>query len=610
MKRPRKAKPADAARKIDGLLGGGSQAAPIPAAALRHFTADEHVAWCQTNLYRDEKGRGWQPLRYTPWQKKAIRELLALRADGALRYKAIMPCFPRRCGKSEVTGAYDVHRCLAYDDQKVVIQANSADQGEATVFGEIAKTLENSPRMKELLDRGEIEIKQSDAVILFHRTGSQIKVQPAAERSTYGQKIHVYHNTELCRAVDDACYQTGASSTGDAWCGLAIVDSNLGDASNAVKRMMDLAEAARAEELKALAEGRPADPSIGDPAIGAVWIRFADLQEVLRRGCGEGLAAGEEPIHPWLDADWVRSRYANMTRGEFLRNHCNQPSGAGEVLWTEEQVAPLFLPLPMILTRREAEPLRKALAESPSALLKAASAGDLANLAIGVGLDRASAFAKDPDRSVLVVAGRLLVPALVGLPAPVFDGQGREVGREVQDGSIYLVLAAWEFMYALKDPIQAKLLQIDRQWGIGQACLEAYQASDLAEWCAGQRFGERVELRHMTAQAKQQLVQFAHGLIVTRRLVAPAGYVVLRAEMMNYREDAGGGGALSSFGGRRQTVDLDFPELGLLMASGRPVRRRTWIKDDYWEATLWALEAARGARVRGRARLVAKPQGW
>jgi hypothetical protein len=606
-RRPRKSKPADQARKIDAILGGEGAAPPAAPPALRHFTPDEHVAWCEEHLSRDLKGRGWQPLRYARWQKDVIRKLFEIRPDGTLRYGTIMPCLPRRCGKSEITGAYDVHRALAYDDQKIIIQANSADQGEGTVFGEIVKTLQNSPRMKALIDRGEIEI-QTDA-ILFHRTGSEIRVQPAAERSTYGQKIHVYHNTELCRARDDSCYQVGASSTGDAWSGLAIVDSNMGDAANAVARMVGLATEAEAEALAAQIEGRPGDPSVGDPAIGAVWIRFEDLSDVLRRGCGVGLADGEEPIHPWLEPAWIRSRFVQMTRAEFARNHCNQPSGAGETLWTEEQVAPLFLRLPKILTPDRLDAARALLAAVLQGAAKLASLADLGRLAVGVGLDRAGAFSKDPDRSVLAVSGRFESPVLKGMPLPVYDTRGAVVASEVTDGSIYIVLAAWEFRYALRDPIQARLLEIDRTWGIGRACLEAYQASDLTEWAKGQRFGERTEIRHMTPQAKQQLVQFAHGLILTRRLVVPEAYAVLRAELLNYREtDAGG---LPSYGGPRQVVDLDEPELVAdLHPTGRTVRRRTWIKDDYLEAVLWSLEAAREAKGPARARAGRKPDGW
>jgi len=418
-------------------------------------------------------------------------------------------------------------------------------------------------------------------------TGSAIKVQPAAERSTYGQKIHDYHNTELCRAIDDACYQTGASSTGDAWCGLAQMDSNMGDRSNAVFRFATLATDAEAEAAKALSENRPANPDVGDASIGAVWLHFEDLDDCLRRGCGVGLPPGEEAIHPWLDPAWIRGRCKQMTRGEFLRNHCNLPTGAGEVLWTEEQISPLFRRIPKLIP--------------PEKLAAAVGAFD-GRMAVGVGLDRAGAFSKDPDRTSLAAVGRLVIPALAGLPLPVYGPKGEVIETEVTDGSIYLLLGIWTFAHALRDPLQAKLLEIDKTWGIGHVCLESYQASDLGEWCQRQRFGDRSDICHMTAQAKQQLVHFMHGLVMMRRFWASQEHAILRAEFLNYREDATG--AIPSFYGPRTTADLDVPQ-----PDGSAVRETTWIKDDELESVFWAVHAARQARTATRGRVLEKPRG-
>ncbi|MEN6503293.1 MAG: hypothetical protein ABFD92_02025 [Planctomycetaceae bacterium] len=574
--------------KIAALLGDKPVAAKRE--TMRHFAADEHIAWVEANCYRDTKGIGWQPCTYRAWQRDAIRKLLAVTDDGLLRYLTIMPCFPRRCDKSGMTHRYDIHRCLAFKNQVVVIQANSADQAEGTVFGEAKLTLQFSPALRELVDRGEIELLAD--VIHFHKTGSRIEVLPASEKSTYGRKIHVYHNTELCKAPDDSVFQTGASSTGDAWCGVTIVDSNMGDATGQVAQMRDRAEAAEAEAAAAAEQGREIDPMVGDPTIGCVWIHFADLADCLKRGCGEGLEEGVEPIHPWLSAAWVRGRYANMTRGEFLRNHCNIPSGSGEALWSAEQIDPLFdNSLPAIIEGGKLDALRGMLGGT--------------SISVGVGLDRASAFSKTPDRSVLAAVARVVIPGITGMPVDVFDERGNKIAAEICDGSMYMLIGAWEFMYALADPIKDKLLQIDRTWGIGRLKLEAYQASDLWEWCKGQRFGPRTSADHMTSQAKLQLVTFMHNLVITRRFKASPTYSVLRREFTNYREDAST--SVPSFGGKRDgNVELDRPDA----VTGIVTRQKTWIKDDYLEATLWAVEAARDAKPRGTARVLAKPAGW
>ncbi len=585
---PARTRRRDAAAEIEALLSG--RKAPQTAAdagPLKHFTPDEHIAWVEANCYRLTKGGGWAPLVYTTWQTAAIRALFAVTGEGTLAHATAVPCFPRRCGKSELAGLYDLHRADAYPDQLIVVQANSEDQAEDTVFRRIADTIHNSPRLAEREAVGEIEVLADQ--VRFHHTGSVCKLQPAREASTYGQGISVYHNTEGCKAADDATYQVGASSTGDVWCGLSIADSNMGDAANFIHRLVTLALDARAEAERAAAEGRDPDPLVGDPSIAAVWIRFEGLEDCLKRGCGVGLGPGVEPIHPWLSPEWIRGRYAQMVRSEFLRNHCNLPAGVGQALWTEEQVAPLFVDgIPRIVLPERVE---------------AALGTPGGRMAVGVGLDRASATAADPDRTVLAATGRVVVPALKGRPIPVYDEKGEVIDSAVTDGSLYLLLGAWELRFRLADPLKEKLLEIDRLWGIGRAALEAYQASDLAEWCGGQRFAGRAEVRHLTTQAKVQLVEFFHGLIVTRRFRASRGYAVLKAELTNYRETAAG--AYPSYEGRRRTVELDF-----VGPAGEVIRRRTRIKDDYLEAVLWSVGAARDARVRGRASLVAKPAGW
>jgi hypothetical protein len=227
--------------------------------------------------------------------------------------------------------------------------------------------------------------------------------------------------------------------------------------------------------------------------------------------------------------------------------------------------------------------------------------------AIGVGLDRASAFSKLPDRSVLTAVGRTACKAMVGVPVPVYDERGQQVASELCDGTVYVWLGAWEFMRYLRDPIQEKLLQIDRVWGIGQVCLEQYQASDLGEWCQTKRFGDRTSLEHLSSQAKQQLVQFTHSLVSQRRVFISPFYSVLRAEFTNYREvSATSAGGIPGYEGRRKTTDIDFQS----PLDGHTLKRaETWIKDDYLESGMWALYAARNARARSVARILPKPLG-
>ena len=588
-KRPRKnARPDAAAQQIADLLSKGQarveQTISAPPSMRRHFSPDEFIDWAEATLYRDIKGMGWGPLVWLDWQHDAIGHLLAINEAGQLVHSTIMPCWVRRAGKTEFTAAYDLKRADTYDDQVIKIQGNSADQGEDTVFKQIVDFLSNSPAFKARLSPADIEILSGE--ITFHRTGSTIAVQPAKEGSTYGQKLSTYHNTELCKASDDKLYQVGASSTGDAWCGLAIIDSNMGDASNPVARYVELAEQAEEEARRANREQRIANPAIGDPQIAASYIHFANLADVLKRGCGEGLEAGLKPIHPWLSPVWIRSRFAQMTIGEFLRNHCNIPSGTGAEVWTAEQIDPLFradLP-PYACTRAGLAAVTELLQGNGT-------------WTIGVGLDRALATAKAPDRSVLPVVGKTVIPLQVGRVTPIVNEFGTQIGEEVSDGSVYVYLGAWEYMHSLRDPIEAKLRQVDAAIGISAFTAETYQASDLVEWCKGQRFGDGVDLRAMTKPGKHQMVQNLHSLIVQRRFFASTFYAVLRAEMSHYAEDASGGG-IPSYAGKREKRDLVLYDQITSQSRGKAT---TWIKDDYVESLMWALEAAdRGKPTRIR----------
>jgi uncharacterized protein YqkB len=268
-KRAVKRKSVDQASAIEQALGGaspdrGAKGEGSGAKQQRHFSGLEHIAWVESNCYRDVKGKGWRPLQYSGWQKTEIRKLLELDGAGQLSHRTLMYNWPRRCGKSEGAGLYVLHRCEQYDDQVAVLQGNSEDQGEDTGFKAVVDTLLNSPRLRarvasaygrKISDGGDIEI--TSGVITFGKTGSVLKVQPAKEATTYGQKIHVYWNTEGCKAANDKTYQTGASSTGDAWCGVAIIDSNMGDVSNFVHKLAELGLQAE-EELRRGGQPPPA----------------------------------------------------------------------------------------------------------------------------------------------------------------------------------------------------------------------------------------------------------------------------------------------------------------------------------------------------------------
>lgn len=546
-------------------------------------------AWSEANVYRNAKA-GWCPMTWTPWGRGEWSRLLRLDDAGQLVYKTLMICWPRRFGKTEGIAVYQLMRMDRYPDQVCIVQANSADQAKDTVLGMAMDMVLHSPKLlaRVRTNSGQLVNVKGDIVLteegIFFDNGSCLRIQTTATRgeqgatSGVGKRISVYNNTEGCKARSPAMMLEMGVSCSDAWNGLVACDSNMGDVDNFVSDFVAKGQQAEAERMSAIAESRPGNLSIGDPSVGVSYVYFNDLDDMLTRGIA---------MAPWIDPATVRGNYAKMTAGQFARNILNKASGSGDEIWSAEQIDPLFVSgIPDVLP--------------PSIIPEFARRfGGEGRLAIGVGLDRAGAFSKTPDRSVITATGRFTVPALVGKPRPVYDAKGKAIGEEVTDGTFYCLVGAWEFMHALGDPIRDKIRQIDQAYGIGAVNLEAYQASDLGEWCKTQRFASRSNIVHMTAQARQQLVTFADGLVKTRRLILPAGQVILRAEFLSYREDASGGG-VPSYSGIRKTVELE--------KDGK--RFTTWIKDDYLESFLWSLDAARTAPTVHRAVMMDKPAGW
>ena len=432
---------------------------------------DGFLAWCEDETcVLDKASNAWLPFEFTDWQEVELRSVLFTDEAGNLKYSTIVLSWPRRHGKSEVSARIDIWRCLNWDNQVAVIMSNSQEQSTDTVWKICDDMIRYSPKLKARLDAGEIVITTTE--INFTRTSSVIRFSPASEKSAYGKKVNVAHVLELCKAVDSELYDTLHSSTGDAFMGLTIADSNVGTIDNIVVKLINL--------------GRSGE----DPQIGVSYISYKDIDDAVRRG------------PRWIDAKWLRSCAAQMMPGEFRRNHLNIPATVGAKLFTEAQVNDVFDRVPKgwpcsakPATQGEAEDGAAAGTVPLVSLPRVFSRDDFYRLRkqcalYGVlsksgGLDRAMPFAKR-DRTFWALVAKLLVET----PAeevPVFDEDGNISGYELPDPFVYVLLNLVEFPWSNAAAIQRVIeADVERYDGIDQMGFEQYQAADLKEWAEQQ----------------------------------------------------------------------------------------------------------------------------
>lgn len=563
-------------RKIDApvtadtiaqAVRGGAAVAERPPPA-RHFNAAEYFEWCEANCYNLGKDNVWRPFRFDAWQRREWEHLLTLKDDGTLDALTWMLCWPRRHGKSQLGGFYDIMRCQTYNDQLIIICANSADQSEETVFKLIVDTLQNSPPLRRLVDGtgGAPKITIGAKEIFFAETGSWIRCIPHSEASAYGKKIHVAHNTELCKTRTDAVYQVLASSTGDTWCGIVICDSNVGDESNAVVSLLGLAGVH-------LRQGAIERAAPEDPTIRASFVGYESLDQ----------AAADGPA--WIARAWLASRRLQMSAGEFKRNHLNIPSTGAEVCFPPILVRRAFVEdMPAFIGMKEFATLRSRYQHHA--------------LHIGGGLDRALGLSVKSDRTIWTVAGGGCRPDLIGKDMDVFDDAGNTIGKVPADPWEYVVLRQYEVPYAMDKPLKDAILADRRVFGrFSKITLEAYQARDIYDWCVSQRYD--AELVHLTWQAASNLVRMMLELLATDRLKCTAANVLLYQELLNYREDLSS--ATPSYGGPKRSVRVEIA--GDL--------KDMVIKDDALESCMWAIWGLRAHKKPAPPRsLATKPAGF
>lgn len=548
----------------------GSEQAAVASAKWWKYQAMPagFIAYAEDLLHwENKKANKFERVRFRDWQREEMLSVLKTsRRDAETQrnlhaYLTAVISWPRRHGKTSCAALYDIYRCDVFKNQLVLMVSNSAEQTESTAFQSAVDVVTHSPHLQEKIKSGALVVLKNE--IVWQDTGSRIQSIPTSEASAYGRGVSVAHVTEACKARDDSLYQVLASSTGDTWNGIVIVDSNVGDESNIVWQLIELA--------------RTGD----DPTIGVSHISYQDIAECLSRN-----------LTPWLSEAWLKSRQAQMLPGEFKRNHLNLPSSGASRLFTDEQIVRIF-------DGDLAAPVAPQVFRSQITLRHVPN-----TTVLGGGLDRALSFSRSGDRTIWTcVAKGLLKPELLTeeqrRERPVLNEFGALEGYDEPDAFEYVVLEQDEIKWGLAGSIKRAIEHCNKSFGcrLANIGLEVYQSNDIHLWCADHNIVS--EVIHASRPVQFSMFSQLYQIAEAGRLRGGTNLDLLRAELKNFEIDESTDPP--SFGGKKRTATVEV--------NGKDTKLK--VKDDSVYSLALAIyslrEIARLARSRAYPN---KPRGW
>lgn len=513
----------------------------------RHFDAAWFLAFVGAH-FRDKSKQSAEPgpVVATARQREEWAKLIVLDEAGQLVPHQWVVSWPRREGKTQWCGYYELTRCLVYPNQLCVIQAGGGEeQGENTALARHIETIQLSDASFHVVERrtrdsfscdfhprpgfagaapGPVRVDVLGGRIRFGN-GSEIIVIPAGESAAYGLRTSVFRGTELHLAKSADGYLAGKGGTGDAWNGVAVIDSTQGDKENIVAR------ATEAGELARVTRGAQ-----GDAKTAVSHVFYKDLADACARAPS------------WITPAFLRSQAALMTPSSFRRNHLNRPTGAGETVFSEAWLA--------MARAHRLSPLicQEPWADAPGSYTPREIFRELRKefrghgLLVGIGVDRSSGR-EGSDRTVVVASAMGVDASRVRKACDVFGPEGDVIDRiPAKDAPAEVVfpLAVVTVPGAGKSQIRRTIKRLHKlygdPWGIA---FEEYQSRDLHEWA--ERVGYDATLEPMTAKAKHEHVLAAIELLSTGRLALPGGDAGMR----------GGAGLLNIELGRYEEVDTN-----------------------------------------------------
>lgn len=491
------------------------------------------LRWAEDFAYvRNPKTNKYEPFVWLNWQVTEILRIMQPSQDKTqFKYLTMIFCWPRRFGKTMVTALFDVWRADVFDNQKIVIAANSENQAQSTAFELCGDTAHFSPALKVKAEVGQLRVR--------FKNNSEIHAVPRSIPSMYGQSINVGQTTELCVAKNDDHYQVLASSTGDVQ-GVMLVDSNFGATSNKVYELVELGLSGQ------------------DPTIGVSIISYKDKDEAV-----------EYNLSPFITTKWLNSRAMQMTSGEFRRNHLNQPSEGAEQMFTSDQIAAVVTDWEYPLGRE---------------FVKKLTEERYISHMFGGGYDGSMSFSKRGDRTVwaYVLKGEMRDTVLLKEYSEQFGLIGGSDDEELKDISVaytepyeYIVLECGEIRNGDQSAAQKAIVYCKHKYGApSKVGLEAYQAAGLFQWCSANNIP--AELISPTTNVQVAMFNLFYQLVNARRLKSLKGQWLFQQELGLFQADE----VNNKFGlGKQVRLKVDKNEdIDVYRSQDEP--ETIWVKDD------------------------------
>ncbi|MGB0748176.1 MAG: hypothetical protein ACPGO3_05480 [Magnetospiraceae bacterium] len=363
--------------------------------------------------------------RFVPYTIPSDRVRSEIKAALDGKHHTVVFCWPRRHGKTVVSALIIVWRFLTRTGENIAIVSNSVRQTTDTAFRLIRTILEKTPYTLALIREGRIKVF-SDR-ITFDDLDNTIQGFPNNAATLDGKRLTIAQKSELHAEISDEVFQVLASSTIDTEDGLVIVDSYVGPMSSPLWALYQL------HEKKA------------DPTLYFSHIEYQSIDDAIEYG------------PPWIRADRLRSRQAQMLPIKFDQLHLNKWSAGASNLFP-----------PSILDKcRETYDLDAK-----------AIAGER-NHRVGAGLDRAFGFSLHGDATITTCVLKVLQ----------------------DEAEHYYVLASDNIRFSSADGIKKKFNEYREKHGMSRAVLESYNVQDIASWAAEQPFEHEVVFATSERQA-------------------------------------------------------------------------------------------------------------
>ncbi|MDP3786882.1 MAG: terminase large subunit, partial [Candidatus Omnitrophota bacterium] len=195
----------------------------------------------------------------------------------------------------------------------------------------------------------------------------------------------------------------------------------------------------------------------------------------------------QKNLSPLIAESFLISRQKQMLPSQFRAYHRNEWSEGGESLFNEEQIL--------------------------KCLDKEFSLSDLSGYVLGAGLDRALAFSKNADRTVLT-----------------FLAKGLREEKEV-----FYVVDSKIITFSDADSIKSALVEARQSYGLENVVSDVYQSADLHSWALSQGF--KSELLHLSREAQMPIFNLLYRIIDEGRLKFSPDFELLKKELEVFSVD-------------------------------------------------------------------------